>query len=397
MNAHVRSSSELPFNRAMFRWARERRRLSLEEAAHDLGVATDKLGAWERGEALPTVRQARMLADVYGRSFLEFFLAEPPPLATSDLVPDFRLHRGAPEPHEDRDLLDIQSWAEETRLNALDLYEVLGEAAPVVPAHLKARLQESPEVAAIRAREAIGYKDDQQIGLMSKARTSAPATFRLVLEAAGILVLKQSSLMKFRARGMCIYAEPLPVIVFGAEAPSAQLFTLAHELGHIALGESAISGAPPAQGGGGHARTVEAWCNQFAAAFLIPATDLGARKPKPNEPAAGMEDDELSELARRYAVSPHAMLIRLLDLGYVDPQFYWGGKRDELLAREATYKGGGRPEYYGTRYRSARGDLYTSLVLEAWSGGRISSHNAAEFMGIKNERHLQDIRDHFGA
>jgi hypothetical protein len=34
--------------------------------------------------------------------------------------------------------------------------------------------------------------------------------------------------------------------------------------------------------------------------------------------------------------------------------------------------------------------------MEAWGTDRITNHNAAEFMGIKNLRHLNDIRQHFG-
>ena len=70
-------------------------------------------------------------------------------------------------------------------------------------------------------------------------------------------------------------------------------------------------------------------------------------------------------------------------------------KRPEFLQQEREFKGGGRAKYYGTRYRSAHGDLYTGLVLEAWGEGQITNHNAAEFMGIKNLRHLNDIRDDF--
>ena len=89
-------------------------------------------------------------------------------------------------------------------------------------------------------------------------------------------------------------------------------------------------------------------------------------------------------------MSAHAMLLRLIDLGYVAAAFYWNVKRAQFLAAEEGFKGGGRPRYYGTRYRNARGDFYTSLVLEAWGAHRISNHNAAEFMGIKNLRHLED-------
>ena len=34
---------------------------------------------------------------------------------------------------------------------------------------------------------------------------------------------------------------------------------------------------------------------------------------------------------------------------------------------------------------------------EAWSSGRITNHNAAEYMGIKNFEHLYAIRDNFNS
>jgi|SRR5579859_173274 len=181
MNAHVQTDSGLPFNRAIFRWARERRQLSIEEAAQKIGTTPDKLDAWERGDASPTVRQARILAEAYGRAFLELFRPEVPPLQHSDLVPDFRLHRGAREPKENRELLDVQAWAEETRLNAIDLFELIGEPPPAVPKELRALLRESPEVAAGRARTAVGFPYEMQIGLRSAQRSSAPSNLRHAL------------------------------------------------------------------------------------------------------------------------------------------------------------------------------------------------------------------------
>ncbi len=89
------------------------------------------------------------------------------------------------------------------------------------------------------------------------------------------------------------------------------------------------------------------------------------------------------------------MLIRLVNLGYVDADYYWLVKREQFIAAEGAYSSGGRSKYYGSRYRSACGDLYTGLVLEAWNVGRVTNHNAGEFMGIKNLVHLEAIRDNF--
>ena len=395
MSARAVHKPELPFNSAIFVWARERRHHSVEDAAKRVGTSPGAVRAWESGEAKPTVRQARTLAEFYDRSFLEFFREEPPEITESDLLPDYRLHRGVPEPTESRDLLDIQSWAETARLNLIDLFDILGEQIPKVPVDLRAKLSENPEVAAARTREAIGFRHQEQIGLKKPLRDLLPKVFRDKLEGAGILVLKAGALAKFGARGLCIYADPFPVIVFSSEANSAQLFTMAHELGHVALGESAISGPPPSKGGVSPGRIVEQWCNSFAAALLVPADDLAQLRIMPDRPAQRIGDPELTILAHRYGVSRHAMLLRLIELRYVDAAFYWNEKRAEFIEQEAQFKGGGRSKYYGSRFRSNLGDRYTGTVLEAWGSGRITNHNAAEFMGTKNIRHVEDIRDNY--
>jgi hypothetical protein len=70
-------------------------------------------------------------------------------------------------------------------------------------------------------------------------------------------------------------------------------------------------------------------------------------------------------------------------------------KKPLFDAQEANYKSFARSKYYGSRYRSSLGNLYTGLVIEAWNSGRITNHGAAEYMGIKNFEHLFDIRDNF--
>lgn len=393
MNAET--SHALPFNGAMLRWAREWRGRTLEEAAKRANTNVGKLEAWEAGDAAPTVRQARILAEFYDRGFLEFFLKEPPKLLESKLVPDFRLHRKAADPRGDRELQVIQSWAEEKRLNALDLFEALGEPVPEFPVKLFAQIGSNVEAIAKLAREAAAFTIDDQLALPPQQRGTMPKLIRSAIERLGVLVLKEGALAKYGVRGLTVFASPLPVIVFGTEAPAAQAFTMAHELGHIILQQSAISGPPGAREDASPAEAAERWCDQFAGAFLMPADAISQIWAKPNLPLAAVGDDYLGRLSNTFAVSRHAMLIRLVHLGYVEPDYYWDNKREEFLQAERDFKGGGIPKYYGVRYRSAHGNLYTGLVLEAWSEGEITNHNAAEFLGIKNLRHLYDIREEF--
>lgn len=384
---------ELPINPDILVWARKRVGLSEEEAAEKVPVKVERLVAWEAQEAFPTINQARKLAKIYDRPFLEFFAAEVPTLEDVVLAPDYRLHRGVPTPRDEAARAEIQGWAETQRLNALDLLEMLGDAPPALPQALASTVEEPTEIAAERAREAIGFTIQEQIDVPANDKRLIPDRLRIRMSDAGVLVLKRSDIKKLGMRGMCLFSEPLPIVVYGNEAPGAQAFTLAHELGHVAIQSSGVSG--PAATGKGVER-VEDWCNRFASDFLIPRSILADYWPQPDRQVDEVSDDQLYEVARRFGVSPHAMLVRLVTLEYVASAYYWNVKRPQFLQEETEYKAPPmRAAYYGSRYKNSLGNFYTGLVLEAWGSGAISGHNAAEFLGIKNIRHLSDIRERF--
>jgi len=393
MPTAAKKRHEMPINGDVLVWARERVHLNHDDAAAGAGVTPERLRDWERGESVPTVKQARKLAAVYDRPFLEFFSRERPPVKALETIPDFRTQKGVDIPKEDYELFLIQSEAEEIRLNALDLYDLLGEQPPTLPSRFFGTINDDAEVTAARVRGILDLSIEEQITLKWKERDRFVDILRAKFEAAGILVTKNSGLIQFGSRGMCFFAQPLPIIVFSSEAPSGQAFTLAHELAHVVIKQSALSGTPG--GSKPSAKRTEDWCDAFAAAFLIPANALARVYSKPATPHPRITDYELDRLAKRFAVSRHAMLIRLVNLGYVRASYYWDEMRAKFLAIEAAYKRSGRSKYYGSRYRTARGDLYTGLVLEAWSNGSITNHSAAEFMGIKNIAHLDAIRDRF--
>ena len=380
------------YNPIVLRWARERRGLDVEFVAEKIHQSADRVRAWENASEIPTVNQARTLADLYERSFVEFFLDQPPQVIESELVPDFRAHRGVSIPREVVAIKDIQYWAQAQRDNALDLFDEVGDNVPVLPEVLFCTPAANPEDVARLFREKMGFTIEIQFAMKAAETSKFPSVLRTYIERLGILTLKNTALRDIGARGMCIAEFPLPVIVFGNEAPTAQAFTLAHELGHIALHQSGII-APLSSS----STDIENWCDRFAAAFLMPKEAIIQRAGAlPNQPAPFISDQTVNDLASGFRGSPPAMLIRLVHLGYVLPAYYWSVKKPQFEQQESEHKSFGRSEYYGTRYRNALGDLYTGLVMEAWSNGRITNHNAAQFMGIKNLQHLNDIRDHFG-
>lgn len=108
-----------------------------------------------------------------------------------------------------------------------------------------------------------------------------------------------------------------------AHPPTRQRFSLAHELGHFFLGSPTSTvfvdtvvvrhrnstsslGIDPE----------EITANQFAAEFLMPRDFL-------EKDIETLHDDfewAIAQLAERYQVSEQAMTIRLIKLGYIEPQ-----------------------------------------------------------------------------
>ncbi len=394
MNTTASTNEQRWLNPEVLKWAREWRGRTLEDAATRTKQDVRIVEAWESGEKIPTVKQARKLADFYDRPFLELLLPHPPKLPEPVSLPDYRMHRDAQPPSQDWELRHIQQWAETQRINAIDLYSEIGEQPPDVPQTLHARLSDKPSAIAARSREILGFSIESQVEMTKAEAEKFPGILRQLFESIGVLTLKHTELAKLKVRGICIAEFPVPTIVFTTESPAAQAFSLAHEFAHVLIKRSGVSGDVDQRT---EPEGVEDWCNRYAGAFLMPETYLrqllGA---PPTRPENHIEDAKLSALAKQMRVSPHAMLIRLVYLGYVNRAYYWNVKRAEFHEQEGAYTGGGRSTYYGSRYRARQGDLYTGLVLEAWSLGRITNHNAAQFMGIRKLQHLEAVRDHFG-
>jgi Zn-dependent peptidase ImmA (M78 family) len=304
MNDVAAQERKLWLNPKVLRSAREWRGRTVEEAAKKIDKRPDDIIAWETNSgAAPTVRQARVLAEFYGRAFLEFFLQELPMVPLPALVPDYRMHAGVTPPTENRELQAIQQWAETQRLNALDLFDELGEQAPQIPQTLFKTLSSDASEAAKAARKALKFSIHDQISLTKSQADGLPRILRRKFETLGILTLKDPDLKEFGVRGICIAVFPLPVIVFRNEAPAAQAFTLAHELAHVITKQSGITGPRSVEYDGS---PVEEWADKFAAAFLMPAEQIEAVfDNRPVLPADSISDEHLNRLAEIFRVSPH--------------------------------------------------------------------------------------------
>ena len=256
---------------AILTWARERSRLDL--AYFDKRFP--QLDQWERGDAQPTFKQLESFAKATHTPIGFLFLPEPP----EECLPirDLRtvVHGPArPSP----DLLDTiyamqrrQDWLREERLECeTGPLEFVGSA----------RLGDDPSAVGQEMRRIVGMDE----GWASAASTwdGAVSELRRRIEQLGVMAVvngvvgnnthRKLNVAEFRGFALTDAYAPL-VFINGADAKSAQMFTLAHELAHVWLGSegegvSGFDGIFP-----GDAR-VEKFCDQAAAEFLVPAREL---------------------------------------------------------------------------------------------------------------------------
>jgi Zn-dependent peptidase ImmA (M78 family) len=106
-------------------------------------------------------------------------------------------------------------------------------------------------------------------------------------EKAGIFVLlvgdlgsHHSAISEGVFRGLAIADSVAPfVIINDQDAKSARTFTLIHELAHIWLGETGISGTPEAVVTSTPRGRTEQFCNDVAGEFLLPSSAFTAKPP----------------------------------------------------------------------------------------------------------------------
>ena len=173
---------------------------------------------------------------------------------------------------------------------------------------------------------------------------------------------------------------PIPmrplIFVNGADAKSAQMFTLAHELAHIWLGSEGVSGFDGLLPRG---TDVEDWCNRAAAEFLAPAQEVRARWAEVRRQGRPFET-----LARAFKVSPVVAARRALDLHLVErstfSEFYERYVNRERKESGAEPSGGG--DFYNNQ-NTRIGELFATQVLRAAMEGRIGFKEAYDLTGLR--------------
>jgi Zn-dependent peptidase ImmA (M78 family) len=359
----------------LFLWACERAGRGIDELARRKSFS--KLPDWISGKARPTFRQLEKFAQATYTPFGYFFLPKPPEEFVP--IPDLRTvgnqYMGRPSP----DLLETiytmqrrQAWLREMLIECeAEPLEFVGSA----------RLADDPEAIGREMRRIIGLEE----GWAAKVRTwqEAVGEMRWAIEKLNIMAVingivgnnthRKLNVEEFRGFALSDEYAPL-VFVNGADAKSAQMFTLTHELAHIWLGESALTDAGLATRA---SQNIESWCDRAAAEFLVPARELKTYRREVRQEEAPFE-----AIARRFKVSPIVAGRRAMDLRLVDRGMFFSFYREYIKKEHKRRRGTGGGDFYNNQ-NTRVGEMFATQVIFAAKSGLVSFKEAYDLTGLR--------------
>lgn len=378
-------------NPDILQWARKTAGLSLEEAAHavDLKEAygtpgPERLAALEAGRAEPSRPLLLRMAKAYRRPLLVFYLERPP--KTGDRGKDFRTLPGGSEPLYNpfldallRDIRGrqsiIKSLLEDSEAEKLPF---IGSATVNAP------------VPALAERITKQLRFDLKSFRDAATIEEAFAYLRLRVEASGIFVLLLGNLGTHHTnisvetfRGFALADDIAPLVVVNDnDAASAWSFTTLHEVAHLWLGATGVSGWAAGL-------PIERYCSDVAADILLPPRELDEFSR-----IGPLTLDRLAERVSQFAdkrnISRAMVAYRVFRAGTITEKTWedlrekfhndWVAHKEREALKQKSRDGG--PSYYVVR-RHRIGKALLALANRSLGEGLLTYTKAARLLGVK--------------
>lgn len=375
-------------NPEILRWARTTAGLDLATAAARLGfrdnrnsTAEERLTALETGQDEPSRPVLSKMATVYRRPLLSFYLPAPP--VQAERGEDFRT---LPEEQRIDSAAAVDALVRDIRARQGEVRGLLEEEeAPQIAAVAASRREEGSAVVAARLADWLQF----DLTAFRRQRTveAAFSYLRAAAERAGVFVLLMGNLGSHHSaidpeafRGFAL-ADPIApfVVINDQDAKVAWAFTLLHELAHIAIGATGISGGTPEV-------VVEAFCNEVAGEMLLPRGELELFPVAIDDAVLRRDITEFAVqrnvsrqmVAYRLRLIGRLGLLRWREISRVFREEYIRD-RDERRAREGGTEG---PSYYVVR-RHRVGTALLQLVRRNLDEGALTPTRAGKILGVK--------------
>ena len=359
-------------NPSVVAWALKNGGLSRTALAGKLKISIDQLAAWEQPGSHPPFPKAQLLAKALRIPFGYLFLPEPPSL---DLpLPDFRnfdpAYRPSPNLRELlNDVMVKQDWYRDlmrdqkaSKLKFVGSFDLAANVRDVA-SDIRKTLGLTP---------AFRSKVKDWADHVSKLAKAAEEARILVMRSSVVGNVTRLSVSYKEMQGFAIADDLAPLVfVNSGDYKAPQVFTLAHELAHLWIGQSGIDNPDETNPG---KNAVEAFSNRVAAEVLVPREEFLAEWRGADSQA------NVEKLAREFWVSAFVVLRRARDLGKIGASDYDALSKVAAAKITKTKPGGG--SYY--RNVNARmGGRFKHAVLGEVNRGTLTYRDGARLVGVK--------------
>jgi Zn-dependent peptidase ImmA (M78 family) len=379
-------------NPEILTWARNTAGLTADAAARALGFsdtinrsAAERLMALEAGSEDPSRSVLLRMSKAYRRALLVFYLREPPRIG--DRGQDFRTVPGGTPPLYNP-LLD--ALIRDIRGRQAAVRALLEETEPSPVDFIGAASMSDPtEDLANRIRERLQFSLDQ-----FRRQATAQLAFgylRETIEATGVYVLLLGNLGSHHTnisvdvfRGFAV-ADPIApfIVINDQDARPAWSFTALHEMAHLWLGATGVSGASI------EAR-IERYCNDVAGEILLPTAEIRALAYLRRAPLAEVIE-AVSTFASARNISRAMVAYKLLRANAIS-ESTWRQIADYLRQEWLASRGrqeqegdsgeSGGPSYYVVK-RHRLGNALLDVIRRSLAEGIITPTKAAQVLGVK--------------
>jgi Zn-dependent peptidase ImmA (M78 family)/DNA-binding XRE family transcriptional regulator len=377
-------------NPEIVEWARKRIGLSVDQVADSLDVDRFNVEAWERGRQKPTFSKAEALAKRLRIPFGYLFLSKLP--ADGVPLPDLRTESGDRPANPTPELMELvqttlykQQWYSDfvriTEPEKLPFVGTLGVTTDVKDAAAKMRSW---------------LRLDQELRDRCRTWEQFKTAFIRNAEDIGVLVMRSGVASQKRPlsvnefRGFAIVDSFAPAIFINSrDAKAAQIFTLAHELVHVWLGESGVSNPDPRKRSAEELNSIEKFCNRVAAELLAPSKIVFREWNQTQR-----TETNVTRLVRLFKVSRYVVVRQAYELDRISQYQYL----DYLDKHPKLWTPAISSADEGTFYRTffaRNGQRLVLGILRALGENRISYRDASSLLSVKIPT-LSKIATHVG-
>jgi len=360
-------------NHQVLVWARESLAITRNQASEKTEISPKRLAQLEEGDKPPSIDELKEFSKTYKRTIATLLLSNPP------------AEKSLPKDRRTVDSAELDNFHEKTimavrkaRALALSFIELKQEMSiEIPPFKFPASMSEDAKQVASRLRQEWKLAEIKEI----KNINDALMAYIEKVESLGVIIF-QLSLTQDKLRGFSITNEVAPIIGIkgGGEPPTAKIFTLFHEVGHILLNEGGLCDLSEKTN-----FQIEKWCNAFAAEILIPTAELIKMSVVLEQQQRGEQawmKNTLIELGNHFHVGPLAILRSLLENNLTTPSFY---QEKHQAWNKPTFARSKNPEGRNPAKDTIKekGRTYISLAFSAFDKNRIDLKDLSDYLGVK--------------